>query len=435
MKLGLNSEASNAVTSELEPRSKRLRGSAWSFLVGAVSGLAVQILAVRVLGVQTYGTYAAVLGMIAITEICILNRGGELAFGVLGEAWSDGRRARIDALTRRLYRADLTWVCSGYVALVLVAAALGEWLGWPLEWVAILALGLPLHIGYGADKAILIVAGRVLAHARMESWIALGSAAIACFGLLAFGIDGFLWAYPAAIVLKVALIRFLAWQFRRENALSYAQERTADRIDLAGQLTMTLRNLSSAGSENADVIIVNAVAGDIAAAHYRIAKSLASLPARAFGPLWSSVRPELVRYWFASDRRPLRRLLLRPLPYVLTGLGVLLPGLWWLAPELLRVAYKVDSEGVIPALTVLTIGAFALAGGAGWYRFIMLVDSDKRRSLRWSLAILLWTVVGGLVAAKWGALAMAAVAAAAQIGLAAAAFHWILREIKRDSRQ
>ena len=414
----------------LESKRRRLLATAGSFAVAAISGLLVQIASVRILGEVDYGSYVAVIASVALAELFVLNRGGELALGVLGEAWANDGRGEFGALTRRLYMHDLPWVLGGYAGLAGLALLFGDRLGWPATWVLVAATCLPIQLGYGADKALLIVSGRVVAHVRMEAIISLAMGVLGIGLVLLFGVWGLLVAYPGGALVKVVLIRVLALKVRRELARNHPPVPSARVIASSTQVSTTLRNILNAVSEQIDVLIVNALAGSAAAAHYRIAKSLASLPGRAFGPLWSALRPEMIRYWYLPDRTPIRSLLRKPVTLTAIGGAIVVPAAWFVAPPLIEFAYGVSSTSIVPALGALLVSSLALAGMAGWYRFLMLVDDDKLRSLRWAAALMAWNLVLGLAIGAQGALAMALVVAAGQLALAASAVVWLLRETR-----
>jgi O-antigen/teichoic acid export membrane protein len=200
-----------------------------------------------------------------------------------------------------------------------------------------------------------------------------------------------------------------------------------------GQWQTVVRNLTMAASDQIDVLILNAVAGGGAASVYKVAKSLASLPGRLIGPLWSAVRPELLQTWYEGDERSFHRLLLRPMIGMLV-VGVLaLPAIWLAAPSLIATGYKIDGNVTGQCLVVLLVGNWLLNGVAGWYRFLMLLDDKKVRSLRWSVYVCLWIAIVGGVFGGRSALQMACVVACSQVVFAAAAVRWLLTTDRRTT--
>jgi O-antigen/teichoic acid export membrane protein len=416
-----------------EPVRTRLAASGFSFVIGGAAALLLQILAVRTLGAALYGQYATVIAVVALCELAALNRGGELALGALGNAWVSQRWVDIKVLTPTLVRADQNWAFGSFGILVLIAFLPVFELSFEPYWLLIAGIAIPMQIGYGADKAILIVSGQIATLATAEITISLIGTSLAIVLLYAFGAIGLVAAYAAAAAIKVVLVRRLANAKRR--SLPQGQEDPAldSRHALSVQLTTTARNLVTAFSEQADIILLSALAGPAAAGTYKVAKSLATLPARAVGPIWASLRPELVRYWFAADRSHLRSVMFRPTLLLLLAGFAAIPICWYFGTPILSRIYRIDGTTVIPALTILLVGSWIYFGLAGWYRFMMLLDANKWRSLTWSVGQALWIVAVGALVASRGPVAMAVIVAIGQMAISALAVAWLVHSTKRPS--
>lgn len=415
------------------PVRKRLAASGTSFLVGGAAGLILQIAAVRTLGAEPYGQYATVIALVALCELAALNRGGELALGALGGAWVSQRWDDLRSLTPALVRMDRGWALGAFVLLILVAFQPLVRFSFEPHWLLIAGIAIPLQIGYGADKAMLIVSGEIATLAAAEIAISLIGTALALILLHVFGAIGLVAAYAAAAAIKVVIVRRCANAKRRSLPRGQRETASPGWPALSVQLTTTTRNLVMALSEQADIILLSALAGPSAAGTYKIAKSLATLPARAVGPIWASLRPELVKYWFAVDRSPLRSVMLRPTVLLLLAGLVIIPLCWIAGVPVISRIYGIDGGTVIPAMTILLAGAWIYFGLAGWYRFLMLLDTDKWRSLTWSVGQATWIVAVGAMVASRGPLAMAATVAAGQVAISALAVAWLLRSTRRPS--
>lgn len=416
-----------------KPVRTRLAASGISFIIGGAAALILQIAAVRTLGAALYGQYATVVALVALCELAALNRGGELALGVLGRAWVSQRWDDIRRLTPTLARLDWSWAFGSFGILVLIAILPFVPLSFEPYWLLIAGIAIPMQIGYGADKAILIVSGEIATLATAEIAISLVGTAVAVALLFTFGAVGLICSYPAAAAIKVLIVRRRANAKRRLLAQGEEGPALDGRHAVSAQLTTTARNLVMAFSEQGDIILLNALAGPAAAGTYKVAKSLATLPARAVGPIWASLRPELVKYWFAADRSHLRSVMFRPtLLLLLAGLAAILI-CWYFGAPLISRIYGIDGTTLIPALTILLAGSWIYFGLAGWYRFMMLLDADKWRSLTWSVGQALWIVGAGAWVASRGPLAMAVIVATGQIAISALAVAWLVRSTKRPS--
>ena len=416
-----------------EPVRTRLAASSMSFVVGGAAALVLQIVAVRTLGAELYGQYATVIAIVALCELAALNRGGELALGALGSAWVAQRWQDIRTMTPALARMDLGWALGSFAVLVVIAFLPVIHHSFEPYWLLIAGIAIPVQIGYGADKAMLIVSGEIATLARAEITVSLAGTALALALLYSLGTVGLVAAYAAAAAIKVVIVRIRANAKRRALPAGEASRSSPGSHALSAQLTTTARNLVMAFSEQADVILLSALAGPAAAGTFKVAKSLASFPARAVGPIWVSLRPELVKFWFAADRSHLRAVMFRP-TLLLSLAGVAVIPLCWLfgAPVISRI-YGIDGHTMIPALTVLLAGSWVYFGLAGWYRFMMLLDANKWRSLTWSVGQALWIVAVGALTAARGPLAMAVVVAVGQVAISALAVVWLVRSTRRPA--
>jgi hypothetical protein len=117
---------------------------------------------------------------------------------------------------------------------------------------------------------------------------------------------------------------------------------------------------------------------------------------------------------------------------LIAGGIVLIPAVWILGSDVITRIYGINGKSVTPTMTVLLVGTWISFGLAGWYRFLMLLDANKWRSLVWSVLQAAWILVAGLLVASSGPTAMAAVIATSQVILAFAATAWLLRSTPHD---
>lgn len=90
------------------------------------------------------------------------------------------------------------------------------------------------------------------------------------------------------------------------------------RFAWSSNLSMTLSTMT----QEADVLLVGALAGPSAAGFYHVAKRLAKVALRVSGSAQAVIYPELSRFWAACQFAKLRSLTLR-LQFILTGVGIL----------------------------------------------------------------------------------------------------------------
>jgi hypothetical protein len=84
----------------------------------------------------------------AIFELAVLNRGAELALGVLGDLWSRGRLAEFASARTSLVRADVPWIIGGTLVFLSGSWLLGSLVSLKFEWTVVVATGLAIQTGW-----------------------------------------------------------------------------------------------------------------------------------------------------------------------------------------------------------------------------------------------------------------------------------------------
>lgn len=145
-----------------------------------------------------------------------------------------------------------------------------------------------------------------------------------------------------------------------------------------------------------DVLMVGSLAGDAGAGHYRILKTLASVPSVAISPVWAWLRPTIARLIHRADYRALARLVLRysALLSVPAVLMAPVPASWfgavyhWLFP-----LDRLDSD----ILKLSMILWWLVASASGWARSITVATGQLQVSTWGNLIAFFGTFLAGPV--------------------------------------
>jgi hypothetical protein len=104
-----------------------------------------------------------------------------------------------------------------------------------------------------------------------------------------------------------------------------------------------------------------------------------------------------------------------------------LPLAWLLAPSAIGEAYDIDGAAIAGPFLILLVSSWIMSGVLGWYRFLVLLEKDKKRSLLLAAGMALWVLTSGALVANDGALAMAGAVGIGQVAMAAAIIAWFVK--------
>lgn len=355
----------------------------------------LQVMIARLLGLQLYGVYATNLAVVAIAEIPIVVRSGELAMRAM-RPYPGNATPSYWALSRMLVRRDVWPFCGAYVAVAVAGWGFGSYLNLDPLLLAILALGIPAQIGYGAYKSLFFVHNQMPRLGRMELTYAVALVALSVSGFFALGIHGLAAAAVVAALIKTLLARHGSRQFTRaDGELTEPPELDMSRDSLYS----IARNSLSNGLTQVDVILLSQTQLPEAIALYKVGKSLTSLPIKLSFPLWRMLQPQIMAAVRADDRGFERRAVLTGS----LGFGMLmvfaLPLALLLGEDLIALAYGEPFRGAFVYFLILMIGVWLFSGVAGWFSFWCVVGKSQLYGIVVYAAAFLLVLLGGLA---WG---------------------------------
>lgn len=353
------------------------RDAAWiaaSHGVAAVTTLAVQLALARSLGTTVFGEVVFAQAIVLTVEATVLSRAGEVATFWIGRLWNtDFTTARAYAIW--ITRREGMWNCIAAAALAAGAWIAGQHL--ELNWilVALLGLGIPLQSGFGVSKTIFIAAGRQRQQAVLEIVYSCCLLLVTITLVNAFGLGGFIATYVGMALLKNMV--FSAYARRLWPA--YLPIGGALRPPPLGLSAYALvRSVSLNIAQNADVILLGLSASKDTVAVYKAARTIATLPTRIAGPMWSAIRPQLLVLLRADDFAAVRRLLLRPALLMAAAGIAALPLAWSFMDELISLLYGKSFATASGLAIVLLIGGWIMFGISGWLPFIAVITGKKQ---------------------------------------------------------
>ncbi len=405
--------------------------AAWtaiSHFTVALSMLAVQVAVVRLTNKAAFGAYAAAAALASLCEAMVVPRGGDLALQFVGRFLARGRAAHARAAARRVVQRDWLIMGATFLFLALAALPLSRIVDTEAWLIPACALTIPAQVGYGTYKAILIADSRIREQAWLEIGYAVVYAVLAPVAVFAAGIGGFAVAVGACALAKTLTARAVA--LRRWEARSADPEEPSAQEDVAAEPWerseghAILRNGFLYGASQVDVLVLSALGSRESVAVYRVAKSLAGLPARVAGPVWAAIRPRLLRAWHARDAVGAWRLVTRPAAvFVFIGLAVL-PGVWLVRDWLVEGLYGAEYRVAALPFVLLLCGTWLQGAVSAWFGFWVVLAERRRTGTMVALLTFLAMLAGSLWAGRRGALSVAI--AVTSSFTVVSVIHWIV---------
>lgn len=375
--------------------------TASSQLISALCAIAIQAYVARRVPLGDYGQYAAIQAYVLLIESIFVARGGEVALQYIGRFWCVDM-PRAFWYRNHLVRLDWRMNIVIYAITIFFGFLFGSVFNFKWEWLILLALTIPAQIGYGVWKSIFIVDGKLKQQACFEISYAFILVTLALELTRWFGIKGLILATVFAAFLKT----ILAWQITRhywpvdiiaappvgDPGVSLSHFRNAN-------VHSIIRNAFMNGASQGDLLLVNALRGPEAAALYKVAKSIASIPIRAVTPAWVALRPRIMSSMRSQNIDHLHRLLILPAAF-LAVIGIILA--WPLVSygeALIIFVFGTSYSSATLAALWLLLGTWIFGAISGWLSFACVISSRK---LAGSLIYFIWlvgVVLGGLL---WG---------------------------------
>lgn len=380
--------------------------------------LGVQIFIVRATSPQAFGEYTSASATVSLAQILLLARGGEVALQHIGRHWSLGDYAAAHSVARQLKRLDWTLNWAFYALLALLTLLLFRALKLNALYVLGLALAIPAQIGFGVYKSMFIATHRLKHQALFEIAYSLVYGASCVLGVYLYGIPGLIGAVVLASLIKNLLARHITEKWWLEDARSAPNDSVKIGFWKGVGVQPTIRNAFINGANQIDILILNAAIGAQHAAIYKVAKSMATLPARIAGPVWSALMPRILKAWHVRDRAKLKMLIIIPSLIMISALAVAFVPLWRFADDFMVMLYGKEYVSAAPPFLILIVGAWFFSGCVSpWFNFLVIIDERK---LTGTLVYGFWfsaVLVGGYLLGGRSATHMAAVVSGVMVGI------------------
>lgn len=392
-----------------------------SHFITAVSQVCLQVYVVRATSPFAFGEYAAALAMATLVESIFLARSGEVALQYVGKYWIAGDYRAARASARRIRRLDwiVNWSLYGLVAIF--AFALSRL--FRVNWLYILGLGLmiPAQVGYGIYKSLFIASARLKEQGMFETVCALGQLVLGVVGVYFVGIPGLIAGMVAGALGKNLLaqeITGLWWPADEGPGGNNGREECGKEVEgwWRSGIHSISRNAFANGANQADIVILNVAQGAEWVAIYKVAKTLAGLPVRVVGPLWSALRPRMMKAWHAGDKRLLSRCVVTPSILLLVGFVLVMVPAGFFADDLIELLYgKVYVAATLPFLTLL-VGTWFFSGMTAWFNFLVIIGEEKLSGTLTYGFLFVVTVLSGIFYGGGSAERMSIAVSASMIG-------------------
>lgn len=293
-----------------------LSGNAMSSLLMLIS----TAIAARAMTTEKFGIFVMVLTFVRLVERIARFESWQPLIKFATDAEVDGDRDRLARLYLYGLLLDIAAALVAALAALALVALFGPLIGIPdgyLELVAICCVGTLFNIT-GMPTAALRLAGqfRTIAYSQLVAQVLRIVLAVICWWR-ALGVESFLIAWTAAQIFGAMI--FLAFGFAALKAQSVPNPLLASprhlRRDFPGflsfasstNLSMTMRTLT----QEADTLLVGALAGASPAGFYHIAKRLAKLAQQVGAQAQAVMYPDMARLWAGGKFAELRLITLR----------------------------------------------------------------------------------------------------------------------------
>jgi O-antigen/teichoic acid export membrane protein len=416
-----------------------LSDTAWTgvgHLLSSVLQICLQIYVVRATAPTAFGEYTAAFAIESIVESLVIARSNELALQCVGKPWVHGDFPLAMAYSRRMIRVDWIINWSLFAILVALTNAFSSVLHVPPYYLIGLALMIPAQIGYGVYKGIFISAHKLKEQAMFECSFAICQVLLGIIGVYLFAIPGLIGALVLSALVKTIMAANMTKRWWPENIrnsqISPGQQETM-RLESWWRfgLHSILRNAFSSGANQVDILILNAVQGAETVAIYKIAKTLSSLPVRAASPLWSALRPRIMRAWHYRDKQHLRRLVVLPSLLLLGSLVLAAPLAWYFTGDLIVRLYGTAYLPATLPFLILLVGSWLFSAMTAWFVFWVIISEARMAGTLVYGLLLATTLITGFV---WGRQSASAMASAVTVSMiTASVVCWLIffRSLKK----
>ena len=372
---------------------KIVRG--WSLLSGgnmlaSIMSLGAIIVAARALGPEQYGLLATVQALALFisaifefkTDIAVIR------FGV--EVLEDDREDDFLRLIKGMLVVDMVTAVAALLSAWAVIALAGEIfeIGDDLAWTAgifclVLLTGLkgvPAGLLRMFDRYALVPMREVLG-AFLRLFFAL-VLAIAAPRLDLFLVTWFVAEAAANVLFFWLAFRELGRNGHRNPFFARGSLRF---IRAAGVLRVLWHTTAASalrlGSERADILFVSALLGPTAVGIFNVAKSFANILVRLCDTVQYAVAPQYSRLWVRGELAALRRTNLVVGGMALALTAIILVGLFFTAPLIIRVAFGTEYLASAPVLLALTAAYGVMLLGNLYMS--ALVAMDRAQAVMW----------------------------------------------------
>jgi O-antigen/teichoic acid export membrane protein len=394
--------------------------------IGAVLMFGMQVILVRLLSKDGYGTFVLAQGFIFLFEAVFVPRSGEIALQAIGQAWYQAP-GRVPFLANRLRREEVQWNIVIYLALVAVACIFTATINVNVALAISLGLAIPLQAGYGVSKAVIVVAHRIKQQSLYEIAIQAATLFSISFGVITGGLEGAAIGYIFVAAIKTIVAHVWADRLVAAHCKPDADgEEVVRRLRFRRLSAIAVwRNGCQATAQQADLLMIGSMLGNDGAAVYKAAKTIAAIPGRAVAPLWGALRPRLMKAVSEKDRGRIARLIAWPSLWILIAGVPVYFIVDAITPTAIQWIFTESYADAAKPVVILAVGTWVFVGATGWLGFLAIIFERKRATtLLFTLNASLILLFGRFLAHD--AVAMATVVCVALVTTSIAAWWWFL---------
>jgi O-antigen/teichoic acid export membrane protein len=339
-----------------------------------------QVIIVRMLDISSYGVYAVIAAVISIIEGPLITRGGELALREAGRKWNDDRYGEAVSVINYINRNETSIFWMVYITIVIASFIFSEMIfDTDPIYLSILALSIPVQVGYGAYKNFLTITNNIRLQSYTEVLFASFTMLSVVIGILLYGLSGLL----AALVLSALVKTRVSKYFYVKTLAGFGvvsdsgQSEGVIQEDFRKRSTSSMfRVLLQNGIMQVDIIILGLFQKPEVVAIYKVGKTLAGLPTKVSIPVWKYLHPAMVKAVNLRDVHLTRKTVFKGSAIVASLFALIYVAALLFGEDVVRFLYGENYTQSTTIFMILLLGYGAFYAVNGWFKtWVALIDN------------------------------------------------------------
>jgi O-antigen/teichoic acid export membrane protein len=360
---------------------------------GIVIIFLTQVMIVNMVSVSDYGVYATLIAIISLIEAPLVSRSSELVMKRVGEKWNNNHKDDALAIITYIIHTEKKLFISVFLAIVMGSLLWSYFWELNVTYLIILAVSIPLQIGYAVYKGFLIIINEVYLQSLTEVSFSILTLTLSFIGLFLFGIVGLFGSIVISAYLKTQISKYIY----KKQLLTFNVEVAEDHNYEIEKLEYSRRSINSMfkiftqnGITQIDIMLLGVFQKPEIVAVYKVGKSLAGLPTKVSIPIWRYFYPGLVKAVNTHDLNSRRETIAKGSAIVLFLFSIVYLCSYFVGEYVIDVLYGRDYVEAYTIFMILLLGYGFFYAVNGWFKvWVALIDKMTIGSRFYLVAFLL----------------------------------------------